>query len=419
MDGGQVLGRAGRQGAVELGQRPRGGQRFGPLDQVAFELAPQVALEAGQLRAVDRRPLLAVLAGRLVAGGEPERAPDPLHVDADHAGALAAAEGGDRQPRQVAHGVLVAGRHRLADLLAQLVDVDLVAACLAGALALAALADLAPLTLLGDPVLDRLGLGGAEEVAVEEQLEDAAVVLGLGDRRGQRLAEVVLRGPADLFERREGVEDLRGADRDPLAAQFLAEAEQLRRQPRRAGVGLGTVGRDGAHRSDNRPMRAGRAEGGAEAALREMRSARRRRYVERLDVMEVLYRVYVGAIFAAIALALLAGAVNEAAATPAAIEWLRAPRSGGAGPRRRRRRRWRGCAAAPAAGRWRSRRPRSSTSCWHRWSAARCCGPRRCGSCGSASSPGRSSASCSATSSSAACRARRSSGSPAWRCSAP
>jgi hypothetical protein len=54
-----------------------------------------------------------------------------------------------------------------------------------------------------------------------------------------------------------------------------------------------------------------------------MRSARRRRYVERLDVMEVLYRVYVAAIFAAIALALLAGAVNEAAATPAAIEWLR------------------------------------------------------------------------------------------------
>jgi hypothetical protein len=70
-------------------------------------------------------------------------------------------------------------------------------------------------------------------------------------------------------------------------------------------------------------MRAGRAEGEAEAALREMRSARRRRYVERLDVMEVLYRVYVAAIFAAIALALLAGAVNEAPATPAAIEWLR------------------------------------------------------------------------------------------------
>ena len=54
-----------------------------------------------------------------------------------------------------------------------------------------------------------------------------------------------------------------------------------------------------------------------------MRSERRHRYVERLDVMEVLYRVYVGGIFAAIALAVIAGAVNEAPATPAAIEWLR------------------------------------------------------------------------------------------------
>jgi hypothetical protein len=88
-------------------------------------------------------------------------------------------------------------------------------------------------------VLDRLGLGGAEEVAVEEQLEDAAVVLRLGDRRGQRLAEVVLRGPADLFERRECVEDLRGADRDSLAAQLLAEAEQLRRQPALIGPIIG------------------------------------------------------------------------------------------------------------------------------------------------------------------------------------
>ncbi len=54
-----------------------------------------------------------------------------------------------------------------------------------------------------------------------------------------------------------------------------------------------------------------------------MRSARRGRYVERLDVMEVLYRVYVTAIFAGIGLALLAGAINEAPATPDAIDSLR------------------------------------------------------------------------------------------------
>ena len=47
VDGGQVLGRVGRQGAVELGQGAGGGQGLGALDQVAFELAPQVALEAG------------------------------------------------------------------------------------------------------------------------------------------------------------------------------------------------------------------------------------------------------------------------------------------------------------------------------------------------------------------------------------
>jgi hypothetical protein len=65
------------------------------------------------------------------------------------------------------------------------------------------------------------------------------------------------------------------------------------------------------------------SEGSARVALREMRAARRRRYVQQLDVMEVLYRVYVGAIFAAIALGVVAGAVNEAPATPAAIDSLR------------------------------------------------------------------------------------------------
>jgi hypothetical protein len=59
------------------------------------------------------------------------------------------------------------------------------------------------------------------------------------------------------------------------------------------------------------------------AALGEMRSARRRRFVERLDVMEVLYRVYVTAIFGAIGLALLAGWVEEAPATARAIEDMR------------------------------------------------------------------------------------------------
>ena len=288
--------------------RGREGEGLGTLDQVALELAPQVALEAVELVAVERRPLVAPLGRRLGAGGQAQGAADPLHVDPDHAGALGLAEGGDRQPRQVAQAVLVAGFDRVADLLAQLLHVD----------PLAALADRVPFTAalaaLGDLALDRLGLGGAEEKAVEQQLEDAAVLLRLGDRRRQRLAEVVARGPVDHLQGGEGVEDLRGPDRHALAAQLVAEAEQLCRQAGRAGVGLGPVGRGGAHRTDNR-----RVSSEQTVALGELRAARRRRFVAQIDVMEVLYRVYLAAIFGGIALAVIAGWVEEAPASASAI----------------------------------------------------------------------------------------------------
>ncbi|HEY1853204.1 MAG TPA: hypothetical protein VGG40_01335 [Solirubrobacterales bacterium] len=61
----------------------------------------------------------------------------------------------------------------------------------------------------------------------------------------------------------------------------------------------------------------------AEEALAGFRRTRRRHYVEGLDVMEVLYRVYVGAIFAAIGLGLLAGAMHEAPADASALEQVR------------------------------------------------------------------------------------------------
>jgi hypothetical protein len=67
----------------------------------------------------------------------------------------------------------------------------------------------------------------------------------------------------------------------------------------------------------------GSLEGSEAAALRELRRARRQRFVEQIDVMELLYRVYVGAIFGAIGLGVVAGLVNEAPATPDAVEWLR------------------------------------------------------------------------------------------------
>jgi hypothetical protein len=58
---------------------------------------------------------------------------------------------------------------------------------------------------------------------------------------------------------------------------------------------------------------------GQTAALGEMRAARRRRFVERLDLMEALYRAYLAVIFGGIALAVIAGWVEEVPATAAAI----------------------------------------------------------------------------------------------------
>jgi hypothetical protein len=58
-------------------------------------------------------------------------------------------------------------------------------------------------------------------------------------------------------------------------------------------------------------------------AMKAMRSARRRRYVARADVMEVLYRVYLGAIAAVFILAFLAGALHEVPADPSSIEGIR------------------------------------------------------------------------------------------------
>jgi hypothetical protein len=57
----------------------------------------------------------------------------------------------------------------------------------------------------------------------------------------------------------------------------------------------------------------------AEGALADFRRTRRRHYVESLDVMEVLYRVYVGAIGAAIGLGVLAGLLHEAPADADAV----------------------------------------------------------------------------------------------------
>jgi hypothetical protein len=60
------------------------------------------------------------------------------------------------------------------------------------------------------------------------------------------------------------------------------------------------------------------------AAMKAMRRARRRRYVARADVMEVLYRVYLGALAALFGLAFLAGALHEVPADPGSVADIRA-----------------------------------------------------------------------------------------------
>jgi hypothetical protein len=66
------------------------------------------------------------------------------------------------------------------------------------------------------------------------------------------------------------------------------------------------------------------AAGDPVAAMKAMRSARRRRYVARTDVMEVLYRVYLGALAALFVLAFLAGALHEVPADPGSVDGIRA-----------------------------------------------------------------------------------------------
>ena len=220
MHGGQVGQRAGGKRAVQLAERSRRRQVPGALDLRALELAPQERLEAAQRLA--RQALAARVVGGqlgLGLGAQSQRATDALHVHADHPGALlAAGEGGDRHAREVAHRALRALAHRLRDLRAQLVE-----------LGLGQFREAHPV-LLAHAVARGGGLSGAEKEALEDQLEDPAVLLTLGQRRGERLAEVLLGGPADLAEHGEGVEELGGSHRDSLAAQLLAELQKTCRQ---------------------------------------------------------------------------------------------------------------------------------------------------------------------------------------------
>jgi hypothetical protein len=116
----------------------------------------------------------------------------------------------------------VAVAQRLRDLLAQRLEVELGAGRVHAA-------------ALGNPFAHGGQLGGAEEEAVEDEVEDPPVLLGLRERRGEALLEVGRVRPRHLAQHREGVEQLAGAHRDALAAQLLAELEDARGQSARRG----------------------------------------------------------------------------------------------------------------------------------------------------------------------------------------
>ena len=110
-------------------------------------------------------------------------------------------------------------RNRLPDAFAQGVEIDPLPSAEA---------------LLAQAAFDGLALDGAKEEAVEEHVQHAAVLLGLGQRGRERLAEILARGPADRIQCAEGVEQLGRPHGHTLAAQLVGELEQPGRHARRA-----------------------------------------------------------------------------------------------------------------------------------------------------------------------------------------
>ena len=124
---------------------------------------------------------------------------------------------------------LVAVADRLQHLLAQVVEVDLLAA--------GSVLVLGAPPALADALSHRRRLGGAEEEALEDEVEDAPVLGRLGERRGERLAEAGSLGPAaPRRARRRRRAARRCRPRRPRARSSSANASDAGRRCRRRGV---------------------------------------------------------------------------------------------------------------------------------------------------------------------------------------
>ena len=224
---GEVLQRAAGERPVELVQRPRRRQRLGALDLRALELAAQVQLEAADLVARERlrraardgssRPARRAPSAARASGGSAARRRRARRSPARGARTR-------RSPAAARSRIAASSPSRIARRTCSrsVVEVDPLAAGDPVRVLL-----LAVRGRLAHALAQRRALRGAEEEALEHEVEHAPVLGRLGQRGGQRLAERRRRRPVHLAERRERVVELGGPDRHALGPQLLGEAQDV------------------------------------------------------------------------------------------------------------------------------------------------------------------------------------------------
>ena len=221
VDGGQVLGRARRQRPVELGERPRGRQLLGALDQRPLELAAQVALEAVDLLAVERR-LVSLGSAPAAPGGRgcggsaarrPRSRPSPRRGGRRRRSRAAPGRASRRRgPRRSPGGPPRAARR--------------------GRGARRRRSGAPRRSPARAPPPRRRGRRSGRRAARRRAGPPGTWRSSRPAPRGSRPA----RSQGTVSQRRERVEDLRGPDRDALAPQLLAERDEPRREARGQAV---------------------------------------------------------------------------------------------------------------------------------------------------------------------------------------
>ncbi len=217
--GREVGERTGGQRSVEVAERSRGRKVAGALDLRALELRAQQRLEAPQRLA--RESLATGSSSPGSSGWGSARRPSARRIRCTSTPITP-----EPSWRRAKAAIAIRARSRIAPS-----EPSRIAAAICARSASSSSSESSSRSIAPDGRSSRMSsrtrrdLHRAEEEAVEDELEHAPVLLALGERRGERLAEVALGAPVDLAQYVERVDHLRGADRDPFAAQLLAELE--------------------------------------------------------------------------------------------------------------------------------------------------------------------------------------------------